>query len=196
MLNKVIQKTVDYWTANDIIKEDDKDIYTYGLDLIFSTILNIMMVIITAGFMKQLPQTLAMLLIILPLQCCGGGYHAKTHLRCFLIMYIGWWIMMPLISYITPLIGTFIAFVSLIIVFTLAPVPHANVPMSIRRFNQMKVIVRYIALGGMIIGISLLWFRESSGVIGGSLIAGMGTVALSMIIAKVIYWWQGIRGLL
>jgi len=191
MLSKIIIKIVDYWVAKNIIKEEKRDIYEYGLDLIFSTIINIAMVMITAVIMKKVPQSLALLAIIIPLQSCGGGYHADKHGHCFLIMYTGWWIIIPLIPFITSILGLVIALISVIIVFTLAPVPHVNVPMSKERFNNMKVIVRYVAGGGAVIGVGLLWFTGNGSIIGGSVIAGMAAVALSMVVARVIYWRKG-----
>jgi len=194
MLSKMIDKIVAYWVITNITKEEDSDIYVYGLDLIFSSIINIAMVMITAVIMNKVPESIALLAMIIPLQSCGGGFHAKTHLCCFLIMYIGWWIVVPLISFITPIFGTMLAFVSLVIIFKLAPVPHVNVPMSRERFNKMKVVVRYVAVGGAVMGVGLMWLAEKAGFIGGSVIAGMGVVALSMAVARAVYWWEKKRG--
>ena len=191
MLNRIIEKIVSFWTDKDIIKKEDEDIYIYGLTLIFSTMINIAMVMVSAVIMGRVLESIALLAMIIPLQSCGGGYHAKTHLKCFLIMFLGWWAVTPMIPYITLPIGTAIACTSLAIVFTLAPVRHVNVPMSKERFAKMKIIVRRIAILGAVSGVWLLWFGGRAGLIGGSLIMGMAVVAFSIAIARLFYWRDG-----
>lgn len=183
MFSTIIKKIVGYWVDNEIIDDFDRDIYEYGFELILSSVINIAVVIITSIFVNRLFESIALLTVIIPMQSCGGGYHAKTHLRCFLIMYIGWWPVIWIIPYITLLTAIPIACVSLVIIFVLAPVPHENVPMSEKQFHKMKVLVRYFSVGVAIIGIATSWTMSDNN-IGNSMIIGMGVVALSMLVAK------------
>jgi accessory gene regulator B len=86
---ELIKRITRRWSIAGIIEQADEDIYEYGLELLISTILNMAVILGSAAIIGKLPQSLALLIVIIPLQSFGGGYHAKTHLRCFLIMYIG-----------------------------------------------------------------------------------------------------------
>lgn len=184
MLSIIIQKTVNYWVETEIIDYYDRDIYEYGFELILSSAINIIAVIITGIFVKRLIESIVLLVVVIPLQSCGGGYHAKTHLRCFLIMYIGWWSVIQIIPYITPEYSVFIAIVSVATIFILAPVRHENVPMSNKQFCKMRLLVRCFSIGIAVTGIFLSWYVGDNN-IGNSIIIGMCVVALSMFAAKI-----------
>lgn len=185
MLSAIIKKTVRYWMEKNIISDADRNIYEYGLELILSSIINIFVIIITGIFTSRLFESIALLAIVIPLQSCGGGYHAKTHMRCFLIMYIGWWWVMWIIPYINLLATILIICLSLVTIFTFAPITNENVPMSNQQYYKMKILVRCLSCVASALGITTSWFWEGKNYIGKSLIMGIGVVALSVIAAKV-----------
>ena len=191
MFDTTINKIVDHWIDNNVINSDDKDNYTYGLDLVFSSAANITLVMATALVTGRVLESIGLLAVIIPLQSCSGGYHAKTHLRCFLIMYIGWWCVVPLIPYINLTLGINIAILSLIILLVFAPVPHVNVTMSEKHFDKMKKVTKWVAFISAITGIGLSCLSGKVGMFGTSVITGMGVVALSVGVARVLYWLEG-----
>lgn len=185
MLEKFIKKVVEYWVAKEIINGDDSDIYEYGLDLILYSIINIVVIIISAVFVDRLIESIILLTFIIPMQSCGGGYHAKTHWRCFIIMYIGWWLIMWIIPDITLLSGTLIICASLVTIFVLAPVRHENVPISDAQFLKMKVLIRCFSVVTALAGITISWFMGIGNRIGSSITMAMSAVAVSMLVAKI-----------
>lgn len=182
MFLKIIKRTVNYWVDKKIIDDFDRDIYEYGFELVLSSVINIVVVIVMSIFIKKLYESIILLGVVIPLQSCGGGYHAKTHLNCFLIMYIGWWIVIQIIPYITLVMAIFTVIISLIIIFAVAPVTHENVPMSDKQLYKMKLLLRCFSVIIALIGIITSWY--AIGNIGNSIIIGMGVVALSMLVAK------------
>lgn len=124
------------WGVMGIIEKSDEDIYEYGLDLLFYTILNIAVVLGSAAFIGRMAESLAYLSVILPLQSFGGGYHAKTHLQCFLIMYIGWWGIVFILPFVTDTAAILMVCAALVTICKLAPIPHENVRMSAGRRLQ------------------------------------------------------------
>lgn len=184
MFTRIIQKTVSYWVSEKLISDYDRDIYEYGFELILSSFINIVVILISGILVGRLPESIVLLVVVIPLQSCGGGYHAKTHLRCFLIMYIGWCAVMKILPYVNELAVLFIAAASLTIIFALAPIIHENVTMSAERFQKMKMFVRRIAVSDVIIGVLLSWITKGRNNIGYSIIIGVGVVSLSMFAAK------------
>ena len=181
----VIDNIVGIWEENRIIEKDDRDVYVYGLDIFMSTILNALSVITTAALCGKLKETLVLLCVVCPLQAFCGGYHADTHLRCFLIMFIGWWAVMPLINFITPGTAMAIALISIVVIYIFAPVPHANAPMGEKRRRKMRMLGRFIGTAIVVFTFTLLFVFSRHAYTGIIMAAGLGVISFSMLCAWV-----------
>jgi accessory gene regulator B len=140
-------------------------------------------IVVSSALIGKVVESIILLLTILPLQSFGGGYHAKTHLRCFLIMYIGWWAVIFLLPFVKPFAAIAIPCVATPVIYCLAPVPHVNVPMSEARRVKLKNIVRVITLFLSILSGVLLWVTSEH--IGKTMAAGIGVAAVSMLAAHI-----------
>ena len=185
MFEAIIDRAVCGWADGGVIAEEDKDIYVYGLGLVLFSALNLLAIFITAAITGKVLESLLLVSVTIPLQMLGGGYHARTHLNCFLIMYVGWWIVM----WLAPLISFFVSIAvvtsSVTVVFWLAPVANENVPMSEGQRKKMKGIVRIFAV---IIAAAAIILSEAffgTQIIGGLITAGLGSVAISMLANKI-----------
>ena len=184
-MTALIKNITTRWCERGIIEKSDEDIYEYGLGLLLCTILNIAIILSSAALVGKLPESLSLLAVILPLQSFGGGYHAKTHLRCFLIMYAGWWAVIFILPFITVATATIMTCAAVFVVYMLAPVPHENVKMSAKQIQKMRKLARLsVVIGAAVSVILLLYVSEH---IGKALSTGLGVVALSMIVAHVKY---------
>jgi accessory gene regulator B len=131
----------------------------------------------------KVAQTVALLAVMLPLQSCAGGYHAKTHLNCFLIMVIGWFPAMGLMAALGGGAALVACAFSLAAVFALAPVRHVNVTMSERRAATMKICSRLIAVAAAAISAALIVSGTRFARLGVYIAAAMASLALSMVAA-------------
>ena len=165
------------------ISKDDLDIYAYGLELFTSTLGNIIILLALSLIFNRLFETLIVLAVMLPMQSYAGGYHAKTHLRCFLIMIIGWFPVMWMIDVFNNISAAIVLSVSIAVIFVLAPVRHVNVPMSAPRRKTVKLFARLICLTLVIVSALLIFFGNSTTRFGITISVTMGTLALSMLVA-------------
>lgn len=186
-MQSMIKRITDNWVENGIITKSDDDIYEYGLELLLCTIINITVILISAAFIGKIYDSIAMLAIIIPLQSCGGGYHAKTHLRCFLIMYIGWWGVIFLLPYITSPAAIITISLSVLVIFTLAPVPHINVSMSNEQRKKMRRLTRAITFVAALLSIFLTLIISER--VGTAIATGIGVCAFSMLAANLKNMW-------
>ena len=184
MFNAAVSKIVDSWVDYGVIEEENKDIYIYGLDLVLFSTLNLLVILSTAAVTGNLIESILLIIVTVPLQMLGGGFHAKTHLNCFLIMYIGWWCVMWLTPNVSTIALIGIVACAVIIIFRLAPVANKNVPMSEGQSNKMKALVRMCAvLFGLISILSsdMFWGIQ---MISNYVAMGLGVIALSMLANK------------
>lgn len=67
---------------------EDKEIYRYGVQQAFNIALNVLTTIIIAALCGMIFPGILFLLCYIPLRSFCGGYHAKTHLRCYIYSVI------------------------------------------------------------------------------------------------------------
>lgn len=99
MLQKVSYALVE--VLFEEVTRDEKEVCSYGLELFLSTIINTVGLMLI-GFAFHRPVDAGIIVTLFYLfQTVGGGYHANTHLSCFLIMAVGMSIAQCVISYFT-----------------------------------------------------------------------------------------------
>ena len=86
MLPRILtQKYIDH----GMISEEEREVYEYGFDITIYTIWSTTALLLLGLLLKQFIATIILVLGFYTFQTTGGGYHAKTHLRCFLTMVVG-----------------------------------------------------------------------------------------------------------
>ncbi len=85
MLNKVSVQLSKFLLQK--IKEDkqEQDVYTYGFELIISTIIFFVSIIVISAILSSPISGLVFLITFVPLRLFTGGYHADTYSRCFIL---------------------------------------------------------------------------------------------------------------
>lgn len=141
-----------------IISPDDADVFIYGLDLILFTGLTKVALLLFGCFVGRLPQTLIYTCSFSILQAFGGGYHASTHARCFIITSAFWAIAMLLAHYLPPMAHIFLLTFGVCTIFTLAPIENINAPMNNQKKRKMRRYSRVACLSFIAISIPAYFF--------------------------------------
>ncbi|HBR02726.1 MAG TPA: hypothetical protein DD738_08950 [Ruminiclostridium sp.] len=138
----------------DIVKEEDREIYVYGFEAMLSTVVNTVIVIAIGIFAGLLSQTLVFLISFAVLRVFCGGYHAKTHFGCIFTFLVLYGLAMVSAAFI-PLqyaaaLSCFIGAVSTLFIFKYAPIEHKNRPIldnefaSFHRISRITAVVEFI----------------------------------------------------
>lgn len=124
MLDKILNQLIECQT----IREEDKDLYAYGLQQGIHIIANILTTIIIGYLFGMVWQTILFMISYLPLRSFAGGFHARTQLRCYLYSIILTVTVLMIIKFIpwTYFIYMGLALVAGIIIFMLAPIEDCN----------------------------------------------------------------------
>lgn len=174
-----------------VIYPNDQELYSYCFELLLSTIVNFVFLLIIAIVTKTALETACFLLGFLSLRLVAGGYHAGTHLRCFLLLasIYGFFLtavkLLPLYSYRWILL--FGSIFTLSVVFSIAPVGHENKPVSefeMGRYELWSKIITCLLL--LAVAVALLlnqsWLNS---VYLCSLVMGMCAISISLVMAKI-----------
>ena len=86
---KQIDVLVDSLIRKGHIQEEDRDVYLYGFDITFYTIWSTAALLLIGLLLRQFWAAVVIISGFYTFQTTGGGYHAKTHFRCFLTMVVG-----------------------------------------------------------------------------------------------------------
>ncbi len=150
MLQQVASDLTELLLKKEIVKEQDKEIYTYGFEAMFSTIINTILVLAIGIMAGTLLETLIYLVCFALLRVYCGGYHAKTHVGCVLT-FVGLYGSAMYIPHLIPaqyngLLSIAIGGISLTAILLYAPIEHPNRPFVGNEYKTFRKLARIIAL--------------------------------------------------
>lgn len=159
-------KKVAYYLSQVLLYEDEaegdkdmRDIVAFGIQLMISTFLSIMSVVIIALLRDCFIGGILYLIVFCTLRRYAGGYHASNSKSCIGIFSIIFWSSSVLVEYVTSemismLIFKMIVFVLLIVFWLYAPMGTLENPLpeSLMQGRKRKAVY-YAALFFVVLGI-------------------------------------------
>lgn len=147
MISLLSKNIARFFYENDIIRKEKIEICEYGFELIISTFIGFIITLTIGLMFRELMASLLYYCLFVGIRLFTGGYHAKTHLTCKLILTSGClFVLFGLKIVITAnnpkLIYLFCILLYLISVFLFTPIEHINAPMS----NESKLRNRKISI--------------------------------------------------
>lgn len=83
MFYQLSERITDKFEQLNVISSDDRDIYRYGVQQGCVLLLNLLSIITIGLLCGMLIESILFMLVFVPLRTYAGGYHAKTHIRCY-----------------------------------------------------------------------------------------------------------------
>ncbi|MDR3270622.1 MAG: accessory gene regulator B family protein [Peptococcaceae bacterium] len=134
MISKLAFVLAEHFSERNMYQREEISIYTYGFELLISTVVNLLGILCIALFMGVVVEAVCFCLAFIPLRVTAGGYHAKRHWSCitgfnaiFLVFALLQGYMHP--EFVLPYSLAAIA-VSSLLIWALSPVAAANKPLS------------------------------------------------------------------
>lgn len=142
MIHKIAGKITDYYIKKQTLAEDDREMYVYCFELLVATVFNVTVMAIIGIATKLYLETLLFLVGFMTMRGITGGYHADTHLKCFLTIifiysvYVTALKLVPseILFYISIAFTVFFA----IIIPILSPVDTEFKPLTKEEYSQNK----------------------------------------------------------
>ncbi len=161
-MKRYIDSYCRYLEKQKVISPEQFPVYTYGLELMTFSILNIMIVVGLSVVLNQGVSVFFFLLGFIPMRLFAGGFHAENHLNCS-IVFAGIYVCSILVHSVvhsTVLGGLLLAEAALI--YLLAPVesPNKQITDKRRALNRKKSAV-IVLLNFIVFVFYMLFWRES-----------------------------------
>ncbi|MDR2571416.1 MAG: accessory gene regulator B family protein [Oscillospiraceae bacterium] len=189
------RKTCDWLMQNSRIDESKWEVYEYGLDKLYSTLLNIFIVSIIGILFGVFLQTLLFYIVYISLRVYAGGYHAKSPIICFFLSIS---VMVPSVAsihYYHYMVHSIVFYCllsfSIITLVISAPVDNKNKVLD----SIEKKIYRYRMLRNLIL-ITILVIslsNTSQDSYTAAVLCGMVLTAITAGIGKLIYMYNQIH---
>lgn len=161
MIAKLAKSTAYFFVEKQVVKKEDEEVYAYGMELLYSSILNIALAAIIAAVTNTVFPTSAFLITFIVIRQYIGGYHAKTHLGCMTILAVVIGCFVVLTRYIPKEFEIWISglftLMSIILIFKFAPVEHPNKPLSdneklrLRKCGIISAFIVFVLIFAMVI---------------------------------------------
>lgn len=138
------------WCNTRVVEESKAALYRYGLELIFSSVANIIVIIGISILMGYRWAFFPVLLSFVPLRAFAGGYHAPTHWACILlcgILYcISLYITINIDEKASSVFCNCVSFAGLVELLLLSPVEATNKPLSSYERQRNRAISMSIGI--------------------------------------------------
>lgn len=134
------------WIAKNGGNEDSEEVYAYGIECTLNTLVTFGIILAVAAAINRIGITLIWFVFFLPLRHTSGGLHASSHIGCLIISLsvgIGCMLINPYLAGQTWFILAALV-VSILIIFTCAPVIHPNHPVPEHRIKKIRNASRSI----------------------------------------------------
>ena len=186
MIHVMADRIACFFVQKEIVEQEKSEIYSYGMELMISTVINGVLIVISAIVMNVFVQTIVLLIPFCLLRRLAGGYHAKTHIGCAAGFISVYWASISLIRFIpmqwVTVISACMLIISSLIILSIGAVAHENRPVDddeYRDFKSKSRITTVILLCAGCIGLYYLqaWFIWFS--------FGISVAAGSLVIAKI-----------
>ena len=144
MLTYMAKRMSSFFIYLNVIKEDDRVIYDYSFEILLSTVINLMAIVILALVSDTVILTIWFLLGFITLRTTAGGFHAETHIGCFftlICVYIAFLNLVLILTIDVQVIATVVNdVISLLLVIIFSPVEDCNKPFTNEEYKKFKVV--------------------------------------------------------
>ena len=155
MLNKIAIILSKRLLAHNTIGEELFDIYVYGFELLFSSLMSTSIIFVVGMLLGRIIETIVFLITFVLLRSFTGGYHANSYLLCALVTSLSYGFVLLLSELIKVSINAYIilALVGLVVLLIFAPKEHPNKKLTTEKKIKFKIISIIIFALIMIVGI-------------------------------------------
>lgn len=152
MTDYICKSILKELNSKNIIKEEDIEVYYYGLQLLIATLFKCLGILIIAAFTGLVKEAVVFIIFFSSLRIQAGGYHAKTVLNCFIGTIILISISIILVKILSMAYQPYYILISMVasiaLVFLYAPSESENKPLT----KEEEIIYRQKSLQTVIIG--------------------------------------------
>jgi accessory gene regulator B len=187
MVQQLAVKTAEKMSKYGVIEEKSCRICAYGLELFFSSLAGVVVLIFLSAVQGNPHSWIPYLAGFVPLRLSGGGYHAKTHFRCiftFSLLYL----LVLTIGHSFPIpaaVWPVICLINLAIIFLFSPVEASNKPLKVSQSTTNRRKSLFLGVINLFGCIASLFLQSAHSQWVNMYFSGSSIAGLSMLLAVI-----------
>lgn len=152
MLRKLSESITRLLITNDIVSDENREAYIYGLELLFPQIIFYVGILVIAVFTNTILLSILFVITYKALRQYTGGYHCKSAEICLVVSVLIYLMLLFLFYFNSEIVDMSLITVSIIssiIIFRFSPIEDKNKPLdNIEKikYRKLSVIVTIIAI--------------------------------------------------
>ena len=147
MMKDAAKVIVSLFERRGAIRPDEREVYIYGCDIVLYTLISTLGLLVLGTAFGRLLEAVLCVGIFYINQSFGGGYHADTHMRCFVTMAAGLLIyILSLSLLLPPMVYWVCGFLALVLLYAVPLVLHKNKAYLARHKQQLIKRSRLVTL--------------------------------------------------
>ena len=191
MIKSVSRRLTGFFIKTSVISEEDRENYNFSFEIMLFDLLSFFTVLLLAVVFHRFIETLIYLLVFASLRFNSGGFHAKTHMGCYLTLvlsYVSFVVLMALTPWkFFEVLSIILCLFSVTTIFALAPVEHVNRKLTPGEIKICKRKCKFVSLLLLAAVIGMMMLRSAQlnvYILSGCY--GMLSIALSLIAARIL----------
>ena len=165
MMKDAAKVIVSLFERRGAIRPDEREVYIYGCDIVLYTLISTLGLLVLGTAFGRLLEAVLCVGIFYINQSFGGGYHADTHMRCFVTMAAGLLIyILSLSLLLPPMVYWVCGFLALVLLYAVPLVLHKNKAYLARHKKKLIRRSRLITLL-QAMALSLAWILPGGGIV-------------------------------
>lgn len=132
MFTKLSDKIINRFICKNVIDEEDREIYNYGLNRILTVIFNVFTTLVLGVVFGKIYQIIVFLIAFMMLRTYSGGYHANTPTKCYFLTAISITAVLSVMKFVVidELVCLGLMILSALIIILLSPIGTENKPLD------------------------------------------------------------------
>lgn len=145
-MNKVAKKLTLFLKENNLVTEENEEIYEYGFELGLEAIFSVFICLLLAYILGMLLESFIFFLIFIPIRSFSGGLHLKRYLSCLLLTCVSMMFVLFVADFflIKNNLTFLMCLVNILFVRLLYPVENANRAVSNEENKIFRKRLQYI----------------------------------------------------
>ncbi len=135
MIESIASVITNFLIKREVVNQDEKDIYKYGYEILISSIIGILLVLILGLITNSLIVSMIFIAVFCSLRFKCGGYHADSYVACNLVFTTVFIIVLLIEKFsekvlISSAILFMIYLMGFLVMYMYAPVENRNKPLD------------------------------------------------------------------
>lgn len=161
MFRKISESIAGLLVANDIVSDENRDAYIYGLELLFPQIVFYIGILVISLFTKTILLSLLFIITYKALRQYTGVFHCKGAEVCLVVSILIYAILVSLFYFRSVMVDMVLiaaSVMALIIIFRFSPIEDKNKPLDDiekSKYRKLSIAITIMAVLSIIISFSL-----------------------------------------